>query len=364
MVTITKITEYPKYVRIKPHFPVLFFVFGFLFDIATLGRIDDKFNILSHGAYLSLILFILRNQILKISPREGSSRIVQLYFEYQNEVLHFAFGSLLNAFFLFYFKSGSFAHSFLLFLFLCGLLIANELPVFQRRGPRVKVALTIVNLISFFLYLVPVLLGRIGLWIFVTSLFCAGFVVLAIAYYLSRTTLGREGVVRVLLAPAASVFLVFVMLYAFKLIPPVPLSLKFIGVYHNVQKSGKDYILTRETPKWKFWRNGDQYFVARPGDRVFIFTRIFSPGGFKGRIFVQFEQKVKGGWKRSDRIPLSFFGGKDSGFPSFAYKRTYQAGDWRALIETEDGLEVGRIGFEISLSNSMKERQFIQETSS
>src|SRR5205085_12182314 len=80
-----------------------------------------------------------------------------------------------------------------------------------------------------------------------------------------------------MLVPFGLMLVVFLGAYLFRVIPPVPLSVPFIGVYHSVERTKDGYRLSHERPVWAFWRNGDQQFHAQPGDRVYVFFRIFSP---------------------------------------------------------------------------------------
>ncbi len=348
--------------RIRPYFPALFFVSGFIFDIATLGRIDNVFNILSHGAYLILIFIVLRNQILLSTPRPGASTAELFFFRYQNEILHFLLGALLNAFIIFYFKSGTLSNSFLLLLILSALLLANEMPALKRQGPPIKVALITLSLISYFIYLLPVLLGKAGFMVFVSSLFCAGGILFAAWYYLLQKKVDQKKIFSDLLLPAGAVFFLFIILYGYKIIPPVPLSLKHIGIYHDIEQSEGNYLLSRQTPLWKFWKRGDQEFHAQPGDRIYLFTKIFSPGGFKGRVYLHFQYSPKGGkWETTDRIPMNIAGGREQGFRGYAYKRNYHEGSWRALVETSEGLEIGRISFRVFISKIPAKRKYYTE---
>lgn len=136
-----------------------------------------------------------------------------------------------------------------------------------------------------------------------------------------------------------------------RILPPVPLSLKTIAVYHHVGKTtengvDKYYALT-ENPRWKFWNYGDQDFKARPGDKVYIATNIFSPAGFNGKVNLKFLTKTSSGFKVSDKIPIEIAGGRKAGFRGYAYKQNYTPGEWQARVETDEGLEIGRISFTI-----------------
>ncbi len=355
-----KITSH--YTILNPYLPALFFVSGFLFDILTLGRIDNILTIISHGTYLAFILAILLVILLDMEPPPDAKKFVRLFHEYKNEVLHFLLGALLNAFVIFYFKSSSFANSFLLLLIMSVLLLLNETALFKKQGPALKVAILKLSLISYFLYIVPTIAGETGIFIFFASLTCSSLVVAAVYYVLRKKNIAKKRINNHLLAPSISMLVLFILLYFLKVIPPVPLSLKHIGIYHNIEKSGGDYYLYQQTPKWKFWHKGDQIFDAKTGDRIFLFTKIFSPGGFKDNVFINFQfRNNKDTWKNTDRILLPIVGGREEGYRGYAYKRNYVPGSWRALIETENGLEIGRINFEVHLSEDSSEREFYKE---
>ncbi len=349
--------------EIKPYIPALFFAGGFVFDLFTLGRIDNILNIASHGFFLLLTLALIIMQILEINPPARPGRIAALFFRYQNDAIHFMLGALLNAFVIFYFKSGSLINTFLLVVILFGLLVANEIEFFKKQGPTLKVALFTFSLSSFFIYLLPVLIGRSNGAIFLGSLLITFMVFLGIWQLLMFLRADPGRIRKKLLIPAGSVIILLAALYAAKVIPPIPLSLKQIGIYHNIERTEEGFTLYKQTPGWKLWAQGDQDFIAREGDRIYLFSRIFAPGGFRDRLYFHF-QLLNGRekWETTDRIPLTIVGGRNEGFRGYAYKQNYQAGKWRALVETSEGLEIGRINFRVTLAANESERTYIQET--
>ncbi|HEX9450513.1 MAG TPA: DUF2914 domain-containing protein, partial [Burkholderiales bacterium] len=157
-----------------------------------------------------------------------------------------------------------------------------------------------------------------------------------------------------ILVPFGLVLIVFLSLYVVRLIPPVPLSIPFIGVYHNVERSEDSFRLSHERPYWEFWHHGDQNFAAQPGDRIYVFFRIFSPARFSDQVLMRWYWKdASGGWKLQDSIPIKIVGGREQGFRGYGTKNNYQPGDWKLQVETTDGREIGRVYFDVVTTPEM-----------
>ena len=149
-------------------------------------------------------------------------------------------------------------------------------------------------------------------------------------------------------APFSLVLMGFLTLYLFRLIPPVPLSIPFIGVYHLVEKTESGYRLSDERPRWRFWDHGDQHFKAQPGDKIYVFFRIFSPAHFSDQVTMRWYWKPKASdWKLQDSIAIAIVGGRAQGFRGYGVKSNHQPGDWKVQVETTDGREIGRIYFNL-----------------
>ncbi len=130
-----------------------------------------------------------------------------------------------------------------------------------------------------------------------------------------------------------------------------------MGVYHDVKKVDGKFQLTRTRPAWKFWQSGDQDFLARPGDKLYFYTRVFSPGDFATKLNIRWLRYEKNGWQAWDAIPLPITGGREEGFRAHAVKSNYAPGEWRVQVETEDGREMGRLYFTILEDAGTEERE-------
>jgi hypothetical protein len=343
-----------------------FFVAGFLFDVLTLGRIDSWLTIAQQAVYLAIVTAILLHQlpgnrgqspISNVEAAEEGNRaltpISRFYLEWRNAALHFLLGSLLSSYTLFFFKSSSLLVSFGFMAVLAGLLVANELPRFQRLGLPFKFALLGLCYLSFAAAVTPVATGSIGVFNFLLSMALGALPLLVLGFWLRAR--------REVLVPLGAVLLVFLGFYFFRLIPPVPLSIPFMGVYHGVERTKEGYVLTHERPAWRFWHHGDQWFRAQGGDRLFVYFRIFSPGRFADQVQMRwFWKDEKRGWALQDTIPIKIVGGREEGFRGYAFKTNYSFGDWKVQIETADGREIGRIYFDVQIA-PQGERQFSAE---
>lgn len=355
---VTKFQEFYKKHELKSDIGI--FIGGYLFDILTFSTPDDWFSISQQFVYLTIIGSLIFLEVLHESRKFAPSQKFAKVWNFRKFFLHFFLGSLLSVYSLFYIKSSSFWASSLFLLVIIGILVGNETKYIQDRNTGFKFSLFILCVFSFFSVLAPTVLGFIGWTPFVLSL-----VLTALIIFWGQKLYLRNGVTMAytqgqLIRPGGVVLSVICGLYILGVIPPVPLSLNYAGVFHNVEKLNGSYSLTTEKPWWKFWHEGDQFFKAQSGDSVFVFVEVFAPSRFKDTLYMRWEFDSKeSGWTSSDRVPIEVVGGRLEGFRGFTKKRNFQAGSWRVKVETSDRREIGRINFDIeTVSSSETQREF------
>lgn len=340
------------YERNEGRVAAAFFAAGFVFDMVTVGRIDSWATIGQQALYLAVVMTALLQMFTEqdAPPREAGGFVLKRwYYQYRTALVHFLLGALLNLYAIFYFKSSSLLVSFGFLGFLVILLLANEFKRVKSMGLSFKFALLSLCLLSFFAYLVPVLVGSIGLVLFLLSMLVGSMPLVLAAWLLGRARPERFALARrQILLPLGCVLVGFLTFYLFRLIPPVPLSIPFIGVYHQVERAGDTYRLHHERPVWRLWHNGDQNFLAQPGDKVYVFFRIFSPARFSDQVQMRWQWKDPArGWTPHDTIPIRIVGGREQGFRGYGVKANYQPGEWKVQVETLDGREIGRVYFDL-----------------
>ncbi len=339
---------------------IAFFAGGFVFDLLTLGRIDDLFNLVQQAGYLLILGTLLMLEIKLALETLSLSERGKKFWEYHNLVVHFLFGSLLSVYTIFYYSSASAFTSLLFILLLAGLMLANEIPKIQNIGLPVRVILFTICVLSYFSFFYPILIGHVGalpFWLgILTSLgILTGVWKVNFRNHHEKNDIAKKHVFR----PALAVHVFFLVGYYTSLIPPVPVAIKKIGVYYNVEKINNSYRGKHLRAQWNFWSKGSQNFQARSGDRVHILLSIFSPARFQDKVFLNwYRDDEEKGWTLEDSIPLSILGGRDEGFRGFGMKQFYRPGKWRVEVKTSDGREVGRISLEIISDRSVGPREF------
>ena len=342
--------------------PAIFFILGFIFDLVTLGRIDDFWTITQQAVFLFILTLIIFYECVDQIKMFHLPRTLDVVWHYREEIIHFMFGGLLSAYTIFYFKSSS-ALSTIVFLgFMLGILIANELPLLRKLGLAIRFALLSLCWVSFWGYVVPILWKSVGILPLLFSIFLTILIMGGLAYLLWKKTENIKVIKRDVILPSASVLIIFLLLYILGLIPPVPISIQYIGVYHGVERVDGKYLLAHSRPWWKVWHNGDQHYYARKDDVIYLFARIFSPSQFEDKIIVHwFFYDPRHGWETRDTIPFSVRGGRSEGFRGIAQKKHYSAGDWRVQVETSDGREIGRITFTVYEDSGTETRSFLRD---
>lgn len=330
-----------------------FFAAGFIFDILTVGRVDSWATIAQQAAYLLVIGAVLAHLFLEQGAPAAApaTRWARWYRDYRSAAIHFALGALLNVYAIFYFKSSSLLVSFAFLAFLLALVVANESRRFKALGLHVKFALLALCCLSFAAILVPVFVGSIGTTVFLLSMLAGSVPLAALGWWIWRRRPALFAQARrQILVPLGGVLTAFLLSYLFRVIPPAPLSIPFIGVYHAVERAGDSYRLSHERPWWRFWHHGDQWFRAQPGDRVVVYFRVFSPARFADQVRMRWYWKPQGrGWALQDTIPINIVGGRELGFRGYGFKTNYQPGAWKVQVETNDGREIGRVYFELEV---------------
>jgi hypothetical protein len=353
----------------KRFIPVAAFMAGLSVDVVSLTRFDHWFTLTQHGIYLGLIALLYSLEFLNANGQLNVERFgpqgqkfSHLFWKYHEELIHFFFGSLLSANTVFYFKSGSLINSFFFMVIILLCLFANEVERFRRLGLMMRGALLCLCVATYFIYVIPIMMGSIGVLPFLLAMGCTATAMILLWLLMGFQFGLKEAARRIILKPAMIVIIGLNGFYFLKLLPPVPLSLNFVGIYHKVEKVEGGYQVKFTKPWWKVWHNGDQDFESQTGDRIYCYFNVLSPGGFRDRLRVRWLfLNAEHSWQSSDAIPVQVHGGRDEGYRGYTFKENFQPGYWQVQIETSDEREIGRIYFSVNESTDQSPREFQTE---
>ena len=325
------------------------FVFGFIWDNLTLTRVDRLFDNLVITGYLLVafasICAINAHNVGKL-PRGVIKRAAQ----FAGFLLPFAFGGLLSGFLIFYSRSGEVLTSLPFLLLLGVLFIGNEF--FKRQYQRLifQMAVFFVTLYSYAALIIPVLSGRIGGFVFVVS----GLVSLFLLYLALRgvAVFAKEEVEKsrhTLYTIIAIIFVTFNFLYFNNMIPPIPLSLKAIGVYHSIERtrSGAYQLSYEKAPLYSFGKKTSAVFHRAPGEPIYVWSSVFAPTRLDTEVLHRWSyyDEATREWVSASVVGFPISGGRNEGYRGYSTKQGVFPGKWRVDVETLRGQVIGRFTF-------------------
>lgn len=345
------------------------FIFGFVWDNLTLTRIDRLFDNIMLSTYL-LVAFV---GIVCINAHGASlveagvqqsggfiatvagrlrGKVLKQGADFSRFLLPFAFGGLFSGFLIFYSRSGEVLSSAPFLLILLALFFGNE---FLRRHYQrfiFQMSIFFVALFSYIALLVPVLVGRIGGLMFVLSglisllLF---LLALRVVSYFAREEAEKSRYS--LYALVTIIFITFNFLYFNNMIPPIPLSLKEIGIYHDIERTrGGGYLLSFEKAPWyAFGKRTSAVFHRAQGERAYAWSSVFAPTRLDTEIVHRWSwyDEALGEWVSKSVIGFPILGGRSDGYRGYSVKESLTVGRWRVDVETLRGQIIGRFVFKV-----------------
>src|SRR5881396_726129 len=350
----------------KPLLPVAFFLGGVTFDSVTLTRIDRLRDNLIMLLYLSLlgglIVLTTRADLGRATTDETvvpgnvksfvnvKSLIARAQPHYPHAI-QFLLGGLFSAYTVFYSQSASLTTTAIFFALLIALLVGNEFLRDRLTSANVRLLVSLYALVvfSFFTFFLPVLIGAMNTVVFLIGAGLSAAVTIKVVrlIYQQQPVPSRWEEVWTSL-PAIVLIVVLVGFYFLKWIPPVPLSLKFAGMYHKVAKVDDEFQLEFEKAAWyQFWKRSDDPFHGEGPS--YCFTAVFAPVTLHTTIFHRWQYRAHPGldFSTTDRIAIAIAGGRDKGYRGYTFKQRVTPGEWRVDVETAEGRVIGRVSFRV-----------------
>ncbi len=335
--------------RNERHLGALVFFGGFITDVLTFTLLDISLVNLVFAAYLGLAALCVFLGHLTAPWHDAKAvwkRSVTVILPLAAQYL---IGNLLSGFLIFYTKSSVLGVSWPFLVLLLLVFVGNEW--FRKYKDR----LTFMAVLLFFtayayaIFALPLLVGKLGPWIFAGS---TGLAVLGFALFLfllrraGRRQLAQS--MTPIIGASLAIVIVMSVSYFSGLLPPIPLALKDGGIYHAVSSANGTYTLLSE-PNQPWYDPRPQTLHTAPGEPLYAFAAVFAPIRF-GTMVVHRWQRYdadKGAWVTQSRIAFPISGGRAEGYRGYSEVSSPLPGEWRVRVETEGGQVIGQIRFTV-----------------
>lgn len=344
-------------IKHRERLPLAALATGLVWDSLTLGRPDRLFD----NVVLLFYVVLAGLCILLTAWRAQQKRKIPLSLRL---IVQFSFGNLTSALFILYSISGTLAGNWVFFVMLIALLLGNELLGPRYGELRFNLSVYYLLVLAYFVLITPVLFSQIGTHIFLIAGVLSIGVAVFYAVLLERIApLVLASSVHFVSTAVLAIFVTFNVLYFTHLIPPVPLALRDMGIYHQVERTNDEYTLSYVPGEWyEFFRDSDDTIYMENADaRAYCFSSVFAPADIQTPIVHHWEyyNASEEQWETHATIPFSITGGREAGYRGQTFIGALRTGTWRCNVETEGGALIGRQSFEVKKTDEMPDTQTV-----
>ncbi|MDO8492071.1 MAG: DUF2914 domain-containing protein [bacterium] len=327
------------------HIGVFAMIAGFATDSFTLVRPDQFWgNVLLLSYFLISALGII--YLAVYDRREKVTPILLV------GLVQFVFGNLASGLMVLYGRSGTLEGSLPFFMLFTGFFIGNEFLRNYYSKINFHISAWYFLFLAYLVLVVPIVIGKLGDGVFIlstlVSLIIVGFF-LYLIYVISKRRVVRA--IKEIIFSVITIFVLFNLFYFLNIIPPVPLSLRDIGIYHSLERlDNGDYKVLYEKPDWfEFFRSTSKRYTFIPGEKVYCFSSVYAPVGIGTGVYHRFEyyNETAGKWQTKLLVNFRIAGGRDNGYRGYSEKSGIDFGLWRCSVETKRGALIGRTTFRV-----------------
>lgn len=349
------------YLKIKGHGSAIAFIVGFIWDNIMLTQVDHTFVNIMLGSYLIISALCILGMNIPAGASDWHKKFIEKSARWLPIILQFCIGSLFSAYIIFYTRSASLFSDWPSILFLIALVISNELFRKHYLSITLPVSIFFTVLFSYSIFSLPTLVGSMGVEIFIASGFVSLVIIYIICMLLSRITHERYSASRKSLWLSISlIYVLFNLAYFTNVIPPIPLALKEIGVYHSISRfdDGR-YSLVFEPSFWyPFTSKTASVFHRQGNEAVIVWSSIFAPAKLTVPVFYlwQYFDEVDKTWVATDLVDFPIKGGREEGYRGYTIKSGIFAGRWRVDVQTIRKDIIGRVEFTVENSPTLPKK--------
>ncbi len=346
-------TKYRKYLN------VIFFSSGFVWDWLTIDRIDNSTELIFLGIYF-VLLTICKYFNYTHSTYNLKPKVKEYVSKYLPLVQQFFLGGLCSASVIYFSRSVSVSKTAVFFILIGLIFIIME---FFRKKLSVYLQFIMYAFVSFIFLacIMPVIFSAFNSFVFYFSGIVSLSITLLLIFLINRRLKNNfNSSYSKLLINVLAVYVIVVVFYIFKLIPPVPLALTQSKVAVEVNKKDLNYEITYQPENWfEFWKSNESNLKFLPNEKVFVYTSIFSPSKLNVKIYHRWSRlnTATNEWQITDKIGYNLVGGREKGFRGYTNKSQITDGQWKVEVITEQDIIIGIISFSVEIVPDAEDRK-------
>ncbi len=343
------------YKKHERHINTIAFASGYVIDNITMVRVDvwyDHVLLVAHLSIAAIAIILLsgyeRIRDKSLSITNTAAKVVV----WLPVIIQFGLGSIFSGSLVFYSRSASLSSSWPFVLLLAIFLVGNERIYNRYTRLTFQIAGLFVASFLYFSFTIPILMRSVGILPFLLAGLTSLLLVFLVSQGIRRFSPEQfTHSARKIFWSVLAFYVFFNALYLTNLIPPLPLSLKELNVYHSIVKTPEgDYDATIEPVAWfdvedRLW----PLFHAVPGESIFVYSSIFAPARIDADIVHEwfYFDEAKGKWVSVGVVRFPISGGRDGGYRGYSQKNNVSPGRWRVEVKTVGGQKIGRVSFTV-----------------
>ncbi len=332
------------------HLSTAVFVGGFILDSFAYQRVDLPWvNSLFLGFLVAAALCIIFSHLLHRNQADAAPSWKNPFYTILPIAAQFFLGGLLSGCLIFYARSAFLGVSWPFLALLFAVFVGNEVLHKYRERLAFHVVLFFFTLYAYAIFALPIARGELGSMIFLES-GAVSVIVFALFLFL-LWVVGKkrlEQSLRHILVVSGVIFVLVNIFYFTGVLPPLPLALKDVGVYHTVVRTGDGYSVQTETTSLNPFSTELVHYV--PGTALYAYSAIFAPVSLTTPIVHRWQKynDLTHAWETIAVAAFSIAGGRDNGYRGYSSLQV-SGGLWRVSIETLNGGVLGRISFTVEV---------------
>lgn len=356
---IHRLSSLTKYTA---HTTTIIFLFGFVFDVVMLPDIDHPITRYIGLAHICVVASLIMFREWLVS-RNTATVFEQKLYSLSSFFISFSSGAALSFIFVYSLRSADLLVSWPLLLAFIICIIVNEFVSTHNFRFTLDVGILLVAVLFYSIFNTPIILKVENDVIFAISIGISIVVSLLYLYLLHFTSESASYEAPRTYALAIGIPMFVGMLYFLNFLPPVPLSLREAGVYHNIiHTEGREFLAQQENDTRILKKYRIPTFHMLPSDTgIYFFSNINTPAELTAPISHTWEyyDATSRVWVMSTKISFDIVGGRKDGYRAFSKKENITEGLWRVTVKVGNNRIIGRQKFNVVKTNTMVETKEI-----